>query len=92
MCIAWRINGDHFSDELHQLGTLVSPRRKVLVTHENLSKLLVKYYSVCDRGAWLIDEVINVYLELLKERERRETKKYLNCQFFNTFLYKKQRI
>lgn len=34
-------------------------------------------------------QVINVYLELLKERERREPKKFLNCHFFNTFFYKK---
>ncbi|XP_020600378.1 ubiquitin-like-specific protease ESD4, partial [Phalaenopsis equestris] len=37
----------------------------------------------------LNDEVINLYLELLKERERREHKKFLKCHFFNTFFYKK---
>ena len=30
-----------------------------------------------------------MYLELLKERERREPKKFLKCHFFNTFFYKK---
>ncbi|PWA83228.1 cysteine proteinases superfamily protein [Artemisia annua] len=34
-------------------------------------------------------EVINVYLELLKERERREPKKFLKCHFFSTFFYRK---
>lgn len=30
-----------------------------------------------------------MYLELLKEREKREPKKFLKCHFFNTFFYKK---
>jgi hypothetical protein len=34
-------------------------------------------------------QVINLYMELLKERERREPKKFLKCHFFNTFFYKK---
>ena len=34
-------------------------------------------------------QVINVYLELLKEREKRDPKKFLRCHFFNTFFYKK---
>lgn len=34
-------------------------------------------------------QVINLYLELLKEREGREPKKFLKCHFFNTFFYKK---
>lgn len=33
--------------------------------------------------------MINLYLELLKEREQREPKKFLKCHFFNTFFYKK---
>lgn len=36
-------------------------------------------------------QVINLYLELLKERERREHQKFLKCHFFNTFFYKKVR-
>ncbi|RWW34000.1 hypothetical protein GW17_00001247 [Ensete ventricosum] len=38
-----------------------------------------------------IKEVINLYLELLKEREKRESKKFLKCHFFNTFFFKKAR-
>lgn len=34
-------------------------------------------------------QVINVYMELLKERELREPKKVLKCHFFNTFFYNK---
>ncbi|XP_020114368.1 ubiquitin-like-specific protease ESD4 [Ananas comosus] len=33
--------------------------------------------------------VINLYLELLKERERSQPNKFLKCQFFNTFFNKK---
>lgn len=34
-------------------------------------------------------QVINLYLELLKEREKRDPQKFLKCHFFNTFFYKK---
>ena len=30
-----------------------------------------------------------MYLELLKEREKREPQNFLKCHFFNTFFYKK---
>lgn len=40
-------------------------------------------------GSWLNDEVINVYMELLKERESREPEKFLKCHFFNSFFYNK---
>lgn len=65
-------------------------RRKVLVTHENSNIDITGQIMQCLRpGAWLNDEVINLYLELLKEREKREPKKFLKCHFFNTFFYKK---
>ncbi|KNA24354.1 hypothetical protein SOVF_016580, partial [Spinacia oleracea] len=67
-----------------------SNRRKILVSHDNSNIQITGEILQCLRpGAWLNDEVINVYLELLKERERREPKKFLNCHFFNTFFYKK---
>lgn len=34
-------------------------------------------------------QVINLYFELLKEREKRNPKEFLKCHFFNTFFYKK---
>ncbi|KAJ0580382.1 putative Ulp1 peptidase [Helianthus annuus] len=34
-------------------------------------------------------QLINVYLELLKERESRKHKKFLKSHFFNTYFYKK---
>ncbi|PON80365.1 Ulp1 protease family, C-terminal catalytic domain containing protein [Parasponia andersonii] len=37
----------------------------------------------------IVSVVINLYMELLKEREKRDPKKFLNCHFFNTFFYKK---
>ncbi|XP_050372334.1 ubiquitin-like-specific protease ESD4 [Argentina anserina] len=65
-------------------------RRKVLVSHENSNIQITGELLQCLRPrAWLNDEVINVYLELLKEREKRDPKKYLKCHFFNTFFYKK---
>ncbi|KAJ0811708.1 putative Ulp1 peptidase [Helianthus annuus] len=67
-----------------------SSRRKVLVTHENSNITISGEVLRCLRpGAWLNDEVINLYLELLKEREKKEPKKFLKCHFFNTFFYKK---
>ncbi|KAJ0251185.1 Ubiquitin-like-specific protease ESD4 [Hirschfeldia incana] len=65
-------------------------RRKVLVTHESSNIDITGEVLQClTPSAWLNDEVINVYLELLKERETREPKNYLKCHFFNTFFYKK---
>ncbi|CAN6913161.1 unnamed protein product [Brassica oleracea] len=65
-------------------------RRKVLVTHANSNIDITGEVLQClTPSAWLNDEVINVYLELLKERETREPKKYFKCHFFNTFFYKK---
>jgi len=34
-------------------------------------------------------QVINVYMQLLKERENRRPEKFLKCHFFNTFFYNK---
>ncbi|KAL1220528.1 Ubiquitin-like-specific protease ESD4 [Cardamine amara subsp. amara] len=65
-------------------------RSKVLATHENSNiDITGKVLRCLTPSSWLNDEVINVYLELLKERETREPKKYLKCHFFSTFFYKK---
>ncbi|XP_019419967.1 PREDICTED: ubiquitin-like-specific protease ESD4 [Lupinus angustifolius] len=65
-------------------------RKKILVTHENSNiEINAEKFQCLRLGAWLNDEVINVYHELLKEREKREPKKFLKCHFFNTFFYKK---
>lgn len=67
-----------------------SNRRRVLETHQNSNIDITGEILQCLRPReWLNDEVINVYLELLKEREKREPKKFLKCHFFNTFFYKK---
>ncbi|OAY56009.1 ubiquitin-like-specific protease ESD4 isoform X2 [Manihot esculenta] len=64
--------------------------RKVLVTHKNSNIDITGEILQClGPGAWLNDEVINLYLELLKEREKREPQKFLKCHFFTTFFYKK---
>ncbi|KAF8721071.1 hypothetical protein HU200_023486 [Digitaria exilis] len=66
------------------------PSSKVLVLHEPSNIEITKEKFQCLRPrCWLNDEVINLYLELLKERETREPKKFLKCHFFNTFFYKK---
>lgn len=66
------------------------PSSKVLVLHEPSNIEVSKEKFQCLRpGRWLNDEVINLYLELLKEREKKEPEKFLKCHFFNTFFYKK---
>ncbi|GMI80194.1 EARLY IN SHORT DAYS 4 [Hibiscus trionum] len=65
--------------------------RKILVSHQNSSIDIRGEVLQCLKpGAWVNDEVINLYLELLKERENRDPKKFLKCHFFNTFFYKKE--
>ncbi|KAJ0802359.1 putative Ulp1 peptidase [Helianthus annuus] len=90
------VENDPFRPLTEEEGDLVanalsySNRNKVLVTHENSNITITGEVMQCLRPyAWLNDEVINVYLELLKERENREPKKFLKCHFFNTFFYKK---
>ncbi|KAK8965974.1 Ubiquitin-like-specific protease ESD4 [Platanthera guangdongensis] len=63
---------------------------EILITHEpsNIEISRKDLQCLMPRG-WLNDEVINLYLELLKERERSEPNKFLKCHFFNTFFYKK---
>ncbi|MCL7045856.1 hypothetical protein MKW94_020456 [Papaver nudicaule] len=80
---------DEEESEVSAAFSLVK-RRKVLVAHENSNIEITGEILRClQPGGWLNDEVINVYLELLKEREKREPKKFLKCHFFNTFFYKK---
>ncbi|CAM0873139.1 unnamed protein product [Alopecurus aequalis] len=63
---------------------------EVLVLHESSNIEVTKEKIRCLRPhGWLNDEVINLYLELLKERGIREPKRSLKCHFFNTFFYKK---
>ncbi|GAB2211092.1 hypothetical protein Droror1_Dr00016383 [Drosera rotundifolia] len=77
-------------EEENVARALRSNSKKVLVTHEGSNIQITGELIQCLRpGAWLNDEVINLYLELLKERERRDPKKFLKCHFFNTFFYKK---
>ncbi|KAL9250793.1 Ubiquitin-like-specific protease ESD4-like protein [Drosera capensis] len=77
-------------DEENVARALRFNTKKVLVTHEGSNIQITGELVQCLRpGAWLNDEVINLYLELLKERERRDPKKFLKCHFFNTFFYKK---
>ncbi|KAK7289935.1 hypothetical protein RIF29_03985 [Crotalaria pallida] len=78
-------------DEVNEVeNAFCANRRKILVTHESSNiEISAEKFQCLRQGAWLNDEVINLYLELLKEREKREPKKFLKCHFFNTFFYKK---
>ncbi|CAD6216717.1 unnamed protein product [Miscanthus lutarioriparius] len=79
--------------EEREVDTLLYNRNhsdKVIVIHEpsNIEITNEKFQCLRPRG-WLNDEVINLYIELLKEREEREHNRFLKCHFFNTFFYKK---
>ncbi|XP_010524538.1 PREDICTED: ubiquitin-like-specific protease ESD4 isoform X2 [Tarenaya hassleriana] len=77
-------------EELEVQRAFSTRNRKVLVTHENSNIDITGEVLQClTPTSWLNDEVINVYLELLKERETREPRKFLKCHFFSTFFYKK---
>ncbi|XP_052146620.1 ubiquitin-like-specific protease ESD4 isoform X3 [Oryza glaberrima] len=66
--------------------------KKIIVMHGPSNIDITKEKIWCLRTCnWLNDEVINLYLELLKERAQREPKRFLKCHFFNTFFYKKAR-
>lgn len=64
--------------------------KDILVVHElsNIEITREKLWCLRPRG-WLNDEVINLYLELLKKRAKEEPTRFLKCHFFNTFFYKK---
>ncbi|KAJ4867631.1 Ubiquitin-like-specific protease 1A [Raphanus sativus] len=64
--------------------------QNILVTHESSNiDISVEKLRCLKPGQWLNDEVINLYLVLLKEREAREPKKFIKCHFFNTFFFTK---
>ncbi|CAO2173732.1 unnamed protein product [Urochloa humidicola] len=64
--------------------------REKLAVHEPSNIVITREILQClNYQEWLNDEVINLYLDLLKEREQREPSKFLKCHFFNTFFYKK---
>lgn len=65
-------------------------RSKLLVLNEETNIEVTRAIIQClVPGAWLNDEVINVYMQLLKDRENRNPDKFLKCHFFNTFFYNK---
>ncbi|KAL5218688.1 hypothetical protein ABZP36_019372 [Zizania latifolia] len=77
-------------NEVHECLYGRGSSTEVLALHEPSNIEVSREKFRCLRPcAWLNDEVINLYLELLKEREKREPKRFLKCHFFNTFFYKK---
>lgn len=68
----------------------VRNRMKVLVLHKHSGIEIRGETLQCLKPcAWLNDDVINLYLELLKERETRDPQRDFKCHFFNTFFYVK---
>ncbi|XP_051213737.1 putative ubiquitin-like-specific protease 1B [Lolium perenne] len=77
-------------EEVHDCLYGSGSSNQVLVLHESSNIEISKEKIRCLRPhGWLNDEVINLFLELLKERGTREPKRSLKCHFFNTFFYKK---
>ncbi|GAQ88288.1 SUMO protease [Klebsormidium nitens] len=73
------------------------PSDEVCVAHERSSLQITQAQMQCLRpDMWLNDEVINLYMVLLKERESREDFQeeglHPVCHFFNTFFYNKLRM
>ncbi|KAH9287436.1 hypothetical protein KI387_031553, partial [Taxus chinensis] len=67
-----------------------SKSEEVLAMHKSSGIAITRQCFQCLKPMGkLNDEVINLYLELLKEREEREPLKSLKCHFFNTFFYVK---
>ncbi|EOA16795.1 hypothetical protein CARUB_v10005015mg [Capsella rubella] len=81
-------------EEVAQVKTAFSEtnRMKIMVSH-NKSRIEICGEALqCLMPTQLLnDEVINLYLELLKERETSYPQKYsfVKCHFFNTFFYVK---
>ncbi|XP_010481880.1 PREDICTED: putative ubiquitin-like-specific protease 1B [Camelina sativa] len=77
-------------EELAEVKSAFSGRNrmKVLVSHRNSNIDICGETLQCLMPTrWLNDEVVNLYLELLKEREARDPQKFFKCHFFNTFFY-----
>lgn len=63
---------------------------EVLAAHKKSNIDIRRTVMQCLKpGVWLNDDVINLYLELLKERELCQPEKFLKCHFFSTFFFNK---
>ncbi|MED6130295.1 hypothetical protein PIB30_000194 [Stylosanthes scabra] len=77
-------------EEVEVAHAFSADRKKVLVTHYKSNIEISGETFQCLRpGGWLNDEVIDLYLVLLKEREGRKANNSLHCHFFSTFFYTK---
>ncbi|CAD5326728.1 unnamed protein product [Arabidopsis thaliana] len=73
-----------------EVALVNSALKKILVSHKNSNIDISGGTLQCLRpNQWLNDDVTNLYLELLKERQTRDPQKYFKCHFFNTFFYVK---
>ncbi|KFK30643.1 hypothetical protein AALP_AA6G008600 [Arabis alpina] len=65
-----------------------SKSTSVLVLHESSNIDINGTALGCLKPTMCLnDQVVNFYLELLKDRQTRDPQKYFNCHFFNTFFY-----
>ncbi|EPS58133.1 hypothetical protein M569_16683, partial [Genlisea aurea] len=65
-------------------------RKNVSVIHKNTNIHITPENSQCLLPRkWLNDEVVNVYLSLLKEREERDPEMFRRCHFFSSFFFVK---
>ncbi|KAL5724769.1 Ulp1 peptidase [Ranunculus cassubicifolius] len=79
-------------DEEDQVSQAFSDYNRdiVLVTHEESNiEITGEVFQCLKPRGWLNDEVINLYLQLLKERENRQPERFLKCHFFNALFYKR---
>ncbi|KAK1292030.1 Ubiquitin-like-specific protease ESD4 [Acorus calamus] len=80
-------------EEIVSCAMQPNSRRRVLLMHENSGIEITGEIMQCLKPrAWLNDEVINVYLELLKEREQRSPKKFLKCHFLTRSFIKSLQV
>ncbi|XP_020407959.1 sentrin-specific protease 2 isoform X1 [Zea mays] len=82
----WKKRRPFYKEALEAAATHYDPRLEAIGIEIRLQKEKLAYIPKSDKAA---KEVINLYLELLKEREKREPNRFLKCHFFNTFFYKK---
>ncbi|XP_019087538.1 PREDICTED: putative ubiquitin-like-specific protease 1B [Camelina sativa] len=75
-----QVNSD-FS-ETNSMKILVSHKKSFIQITGNTLQCLMP-------TQWLNDKVVNLCLQLLKERETRDPQKFFKCHFFNTFFYVK---
>ncbi|KAJ3021282.1 SUMO1 sentrin specific peptidase 1 [Thoreauomyces humboldtii] len=66
--------------------TLQGPRKQVVISCFNVD-LTRESIATLSPGAWLDDEIINIYGQLIMERAHADQENFLKVHFFNTHFY-----